>query len=97
MKIRQLIGFFIIFIFTGYFVAAVLAGSKSQIVTENVTIEKAIMGEAVQHSLKSDDQFMQDRSIFSIMQDRSIFSKTTVISLIAAVIGIVAFRRNTYT
>lgn len=88
MKIRYLIGIAVIIILTIHLVAAGLAGSQSQAVTENSVIEKAIPSQAVQHSLKTDDQHKQDRSIFS---------KTTFFSLVVALIGIVAFRRNTYS
>lgn len=88
MKIRYLIGIAVIIIVSVHLVAAGLAGSQSQVVSENTIIEKAIPSKAVQHSLKSPDQ---------IKQDGSIFSKTTLISLVVAIIGIVAFRRNTYS
>ena len=88
MKTRHFIGIVVIIILSMYFVAAGMAGSQSQVDTKNPIIEKAISSKAIQHSLKSDDQFEPDRSIFS---------KTTMISLIVAVIGIVAFRRNTYS
>ena len=88
MKTRYLIGIFVVIIITMHFVAAGMAGSQSQVVTENLVIEKAIPAQALQNTLTSGDQFEQDGSIFS---------KSTIIYLLVAVIGIVAFRRNTYS
>lgn len=88
MKARHLISILFIIIISMHFVATGLAGSQSQEVTENFIIEKAVPSIAFQNTLKSDDHREETRSIFS---------RTTIISLIVAVIGIVAFRRNTYS
>ena len=88
MKIRHFLGIMIIFTITVYFVAAGFAGSQSQVVADKSIIEKSIPSLAIQQTFKSGDEFERDRSIFS---------KTTLISLLVAVIGIVAFRRNTYS
>lgn len=88
MKIRHLLGTFVILIITIYFVAAGIAGAQNQVSAENITIDKAIPSISIQQTLNPGDQFEQDRSIFS---------KTTLISLLVAVIGIVAFRRNNYS
>jgi hypothetical protein len=88
MKTLYLIGIVVIIIFTMDFVAAGISGSQSQVAPRNFIIDKAFSTKTNQHSLNSKDQFESDRSIFS---------KTNIISLIAAVIGIVAFRRNTYS
>jgi hypothetical protein len=88
MKIRYAIGIVVTTIITVYFVAAGLAGSQSQVVEQNHIIEKAISSDAIQNALGSEDQFEPDKSIFP---------KTNFLSLIFAIIGIVAFRRNTYS
>jgi hypothetical protein len=89
MKTRYLIGIFLfIIVITMHFVAAGMAGSQSQLVTENLVIKKAIPSQALQNTLTSGDQ---------LEPDGSIFSRSTIIYLIVAVIGIVAFRRNTYS
>ena len=88
MKIRNLTGIAAVIILSIYFVSAGLAGSQSTIDTEKIIIEKAHPIKTIQDNLGHGD---------SNEQDRSIFSKTTIISLLAAVIGIVAFRRNTYS
>jgi hypothetical protein len=88
MKIRQLIVTIVIISFTVLFVIVGLAGSQSQTDTENIIIEKVIPSKAIEHSLKSGDQFKPDKSIYS---------KNTIISLIVAIFGIIAFRRNTYS
>lgn len=88
MKIRKLIVAIAIISFTMHFLVVGLAGSQSNIDTENLIIEKAIPSKAIERTLKSGDQFKPDESIYS---------KTTFISLLVAVIGIVAFRRNTYS
>jgi hypothetical protein len=88
MKARHFIGNIVIIILSLYLVAVGMAGYQSQMDTKNLIIEKAVPSKAIQHSVKSDDQFEPNRSIFST---------TTMISLVVAVIGIVAFRRNTYS
>lgn len=88
MKTRYIVGIFVVMLLTMYFVAAGTAGSKSQMVTENIVIEKANPTQTLKNTLTSGDQFEQDGSIFS---------KSTIIYLLVAVIGIVAFRRNTYS
>ena len=88
MNIRYVIGIVVIIIITTHFVAAGLAGSQSQVAEQNHIIEKVISSDEIQNTLGSEDQFEQDKSIFS---------KTNILSLIVAVIGIVAFRRNTYS
>ena len=88
MKKYYLIIIIVISIVLMHFVTAGLAGLPSQAVTEGHSIEKAELTKGIQNVLKSEDDFEQERSIFS---------NTTLISLFGAVIAIVAFRRNTYS
>jgi hypothetical protein len=52
----------------------------------NITVEKAFISESIPNSMALDNPSAQDASIFSW---------TTIFYLSVAVIGIVAFRRNT--
>jgi hypothetical protein len=71
-----------------HLVADGLAGSQRQEFAQNILIEKSIPPGAIPAPLDSPQQPVKDRTIFS---------KTTIISLFVAVIGIVAFRRNSYS
>ena len=68
-----------------------LVGLKSEGSAQNLTVENEIPSVATPDALNTVEQYNQDD------QGRSIFSKTTIISLLVAVMGIVAFRRNTYS
>lgn len=88
MKKYYLIIIIVISIVLMHFVTAGLAGFPNQVVTEDLSVEKTELTKGIQNVLKSEDDFEQDRTIFSI---------STLISLLGAVIAIVAFRRNTYS
>ena len=88
MKTRYILATIFVIIISIHFVATGLAGSKSQVVTENFIIEKTVPALALQKTMDTADQ---------LEPKRSIYSSTTIISFIVAVVGIVAFRRNTYS
>jgi hypothetical protein len=88
MKKYYFIIIIVISIVLMHFVTAGMAGLPNQVVTEGHSVENAELTKGFQNVLKSEDDFEQDRSIFS---------NTTLISLFGAVIAIVAFRRNTYS
>lgn len=88
MKIRYFISVTIFIVFMLHFAASGLIGSQGPQTPDVLSIEKTISSVTIQTPLQPGDKFKQDESIFS---------KTTIISLIMAVMGIVAFRRNTYS
>ena len=88
MKIRHLIGMVIIIVLTIHFAAGGLVGSQSKKSAQGIAIEKIAASGNLQDTIKASEQ---------ISPARSIYSKSTIISLIVAVMGIVAFRRNTYS
>lgn len=88
MKIQRMITMVAFIILLIHLTAGGLVGFQSPGSAQNLDIEKIIPSEIIQNTLASGEQFEQNRSIFST---------TTIISLIVAVMGIVAFRRNTYS
>lgn len=88
MKIRRLTGIIIVALLALHIAAGGLAGSQSQESEQNIIIQKTISSLEMQTSLAP---------VVQSEEGRSIFSKTTIISLLMAVMGIVAFRRNTYS
>jgi len=88
MKTSYWLGVLIVVVLMVHFSAGGLIGFQSKVPTKNLTIEKVISPQAIQNTLTPGEQFNQNKSIFS---------KTTIITLVVAVMGIVAFRRNHYS
>ena len=87
MKTIRIIKTIIVIAIALYFVGSGITGFQSVGHAQKLTIEKAIPANMMQHTLEPVNQFQQSKSIFST---------TTIILLIVAIIGIVAFRRKTY-
>jgi hypothetical protein len=85
MKIYHIIGMAVVLMLSIHFVTVGSAGSHQQEFTQNIIIEKTVPSGAKPASRNPSH---------IIDEDKTIFSKTTIISLIVAVIGIVAFRMN---
>ncbi len=88
MKISYWFGIVFVVVLAVHFSASALVGFQSKGPSQDLAIEKVIPPEATQNALQPGGKFVQNKSIFS---------RTTIISLIVAVMGIVAFRRNTYS
>jgi hypothetical protein len=69
-----------------YFSGSGLTGFQSVGHAQKLTIEKAIPSDVMQYSLEPAGR---------LRNDKSIYSAATIISLVVAIIGIVAFRRKT--
>ena len=87
MKTIRIIKTIIVIAIALFFVGNGIIGFQSVGHAQKLTIEKAIPASVMQYTLEPVHQFQQNKSIFST---------TTLISLIVAIIGIVAFRRKTY-
>lgn len=87
MKIRSWLGIIIFAVSTVLFSAGALIGFQSEKPPQHLTITKVMPSEVLQDATPSGEQSDQDKSIYS---------RSTFISLAVAVMGIVAFRRNTY-
>ena len=88
MKRRLIIEIVVLIVLASPFVASGLIGSESKQHTQKPCIENTIPSSPTQDIVKPGEQ---------LIQEKSIYSKTTIILLIVAVIGIVAFRRNSFS
>jgi len=86
MKIRHIFIKVAIIALVLHLASGALIGSQIQSGTSNVDLQQMISSPDIHNAaLGADNQFMQNESIFS---------KATLISLLVAVMGVVAFRRN---
>ena len=86
MKIRQIFIKVAIIALILHLASGALIGSQIQDGTINMMdLQQRISSADIHNGLDADYQFVQNESIFS---------KATIISLLVAVMGVVAFRRN---
>jgi hypothetical protein len=89
MKTKNIIGMVAVIVLTIHFAAGGLIGFQGKKSPQILTIEKVMPPPvAIQGTINPGEQ---------LNGGKSIFSKATIISLIVAVMGIVAFRRNTFS
>lgn len=86
MKMKNLIGMAILITLMIHFTASGLVGFNGKGTTQTQLMKNTLTVDAINKTVKSGEQHIEDKSIFS---------KATFISLVLAVIGLVAFRRNT--
>ena len=86
MKTIRFIKTIVVIALAIYFAGSGLIGFRSVGHAQKLTIEKAIPSDVMQYSLEPANH---------LRHDRSIYSAATIISLVVAIIGIVAFRRKT--
>jgi hypothetical protein len=88
MKMKNMIGIAIIIVLMIHFTASGLVGFNGNGTGQTHLSKNTLPADAIQKTVISGEQHKQDRSIFS---------NVTIISLVLAVIGLIAFRRNTYS
>jgi hypothetical protein len=88
MKKKNMIGIAIVIILMIHFTASGLVGFNGKGTAQTHLIKNTLQADAIQKTVESGEPHNQDKSIFS---------NVTIISLVLAVIGLVAFRRNTYS
>jgi hypothetical protein len=86
MKMKNMIGMAIVITLMIHFTAGGLVGFDGKATTQTHLINNTISADAIHKTVISGEPHIEDKSIFS---------KATIISLVLAVIGLVAFRRNT--
>ena len=85
MKIRHILIKVAVTVLILHLAAGALIGSQIQDASINMGLDQVISAAETNNGLNVDDQ---------IIQGNSIFSRATLISLLVAVMGVVAFRRN---
>ena len=85
---KNMLGIATIIVLMIHFTASGLVGFDGNGTGQTQLIKNTLPADTIQKTVNFGEQHSQDRSIFS---------KVTIISLILAVIGIIAFRRNTYS
>jgi hypothetical protein len=84
---KNIIGIAIIILLGIHFSASGLVGFNGKGTAQTHLVKNTLQADAIQKTVETAKPHNPDKSIFSII---------TIISLVLAVIGLVAFRRNTY-
>ena len=86
MKMMNLVRMAIVIALMIHFTASGLVGFNGKGTAQTQVINTTLTADTIHKTVNSDEQHIDDKSIFS---------KATIIVLILAVVGLVAFRRNT--
>ena len=88
MKVRYWLGIVLVVVLAVHFSAYGLNGSQSRVPSQHHEIKNIIKSEAAQKAAQPGEHFFEEKTVFS---------RTTIIFLVVALLGIVAFRRNLYS
>ena len=83
MRIILFLILMLVFVGTVFFPTGGLIGSQGDLVSPDLSIQKEISSVPLQSALESDQQ-------------DAIFSKTTIVTLVLAVLGVVIFRQHSF-